>query len=69
MSRLLTSSEVAERLGITKRAVIEKVGKRVIPYIRLGRLIRTRESDLESYIDSLTECDVTEAVDNQRLVR
>ena len=63
MSRLLSTKEVAARLSITPRAVVERVNRRPIPFTKLGRLIRVKEEDLELYIDRLTSCDVTEAVE------
>jgi hypothetical protein len=34
----------------------DRVAGHGIPFVRLGRLVRYRQSDVQSYLDSLTAC-------------
>ena len=50
MSRLLTLAECAERTSTTERWWRRAVFERRVPVVRLGRLVRVDESDLEAFI-------------------
>ena len=55
-SDLLTRKEAAEYLGLTPRtlAVWASVKRYNIPYVKIGRLVKYRRSDLESFIERRT---------------
>lgn len=48
--RLLKLSEVAERLRVTRGMVHAMIKRRELPALRVGKLWRVRESDLEAYL-------------------
>jgi excisionase family DNA binding protein len=48
--RLLTANDLAERLRVSKYHAYELMRRNVIPSVRIGRLRRIREQDLESFI-------------------
>jgi len=48
-SRLLTASEVARKLNISKGAVYQLIKKK-IPSVRINRNIRVRQEDLDEFI-------------------
>jgi len=48
--RLLTATGVAERLEITEDAVYRLTRQKVLPSVRIGRLIRFDEHALEVWI-------------------
>jgi excisionase family DNA binding protein len=50
-ARLLSIEEVAERLGVSTRYVRHQIFQRRIPFVKIGRLVRFDEQDLEAYID------------------
>lgn len=50
MSRLLTLAECAERTSTTERWWRRAVFEKRIPVVRLGRLVRIEETDLEALI-------------------
>ena len=54
MTKLLTPNETAERLGIlTKTLDVWRCTQRYnLPYVKVGRLVRYRESDVEAFIES-----------------
>lgn len=54
MTKLLTPDETAERLGIlTKTLDVWRCTQRYnLPYVKVGRLVRYRESDVEAFIES-----------------
>jgi excisionase family DNA binding protein len=48
MEKLLTATEAADLLGMTRRALYTAIQRREIPVVRLGqRRVRFRASDLE----------------------
>ena len=53
--RLLTIEQVAERLAVARRTVFRLIEKGDIRAVKIGRLTRIRESDLERYIAQLGE--------------
>jgi predicted DNA-binding transcriptional regulator AlpA len=52
--RLIDDRELSRRVG-RARSTLQKdrVAGRGVPYVRLGALVRYRESDVESYLASL----------------
>jgi len=51
MEALLDKPSTAGRLGITERHLDYLVTKRRIPFVRVGRLIRFKPSDLELWLE------------------
>lgn len=53
-SRLLTPPEVAEMLGVSVETLNtwRATNRYALPYVKAGRLVRYRTSDLESFIES-----------------
>jgi len=53
---LLTPPEAAAYIGITENtlSVWRCVGRYAIPFIKVGRLVRYRRSDLEAWLESRT---------------
>jgi len=51
---LMTSSEAANHLGISKRTLWRLTFEQLpaLPHIRLGRSVRYRPEDLEAFIES-----------------
>jgi excisionase family DNA binding protein len=59
--RLLTAREVAERFGVTPKTVLRWTEARGLPGYRLGRALRYREADLETWLRAhATTGDATE---------
>ena len=59
-TRLLTTSELAELLGITVEAVYsrrQRGGGSLPPALRLGRSLRWRTADVETWLSDQTEAD------------
>jgi excisionase family DNA binding protein len=50
--RLLTLSEIATMCGTSERYARRLVDERRLPTVKLGRLVRVRESDLLDYISA-----------------
>lgn len=55
MHKLLTISEVAEILGISKSTAKTWASKRKLPVVKIGRLIRISPQSLDEYIKQNTE--------------
>lgn len=53
-TKILTISEVAEYLKISKAKIYLLVSKNEIPHIRLGRNVRIKESDLIRWLEKQT---------------
>lgn len=53
---LLTPAEAAVYIGVTGNtlSVWRCVGRYKIPYIKVGRLVRYRQSDLDAWLESRT---------------
>jgi excisionase family DNA binding protein len=51
MDTILTASEVAKYLKLSKAKVYYMIQKRQIPYIRIQRNVRIRESDLMKWLE------------------
>ncbi len=54
---LLTPPEAAAYIGVTENtlSVWRCVGRYAIPFIKVGRLVRYRRSDLEAWLESRTQ--------------
>jgi len=66
MTRLLTTDEVAERLGVTKDWGAQARAGR-IPHVQRGRYRRFREEALETWLYEIEETVVTaRAVDGEQ---
>jgi len=54
MTKLLTPDETAERLGVlTNTLDVWRCTRRYdLPYVKVGRLVRYREIDVEAFIES-----------------
>lgn len=50
MDQLVTVKEAAQRLACTEAAVRKRLYQRRLPAVKVGRLIRLRETDLEAMI-------------------
>lgn len=51
---MLPCPEAADVLGVSERWVRRAVAERRIPFVKVGRLIRFRRSDLDAYIAANT---------------
>mgnify|MGYP000235118121 CR=1 len=55
MNRLLNTIEVSQMFGVSEKSLANSrntgTGMR-IPYIKIGRLVRYKESDVETYINN-----------------
>lgn len=49
--RLLTVKEAADRLNVSVRNIRHRIHQRRLPIVKIGRLVRIEEQDLESFID------------------
>ncbi|MDD2786019.1 MAG: helix-turn-helix domain-containing protein [Patescibacteria group bacterium] len=47
---LLTATDVARRLNITRTGVYALLARGDVPHFRIGRLVRVREADLDSFL-------------------
>lgn len=54
--RLLTIEEASQRLNVSIRNIRHQIYKRRLPVVKIGRLVRVDEEDLEAFID---RCRVT----------
>ena len=62
----LTVAEVAERLGISRRAVYQRINRNRIPFKRDGRNLMILEDELEAFIRALPGCSVEEALEEMK---
>lgn len=53
--KLLSPPEAAERLNVSLYWVRRAILQNRIPYVKVGRLVRFKESDLDAYIENRTE--------------
>jgi excisionase family DNA binding protein len=51
MEQLLTVKEAAKRLACTEAAIRKWLYLRRLPAVRIGRLVRVRESDLDEVVN------------------
>ena len=54
MEMIYTVPEVAEYLKMSKSKVYDLVKRQKIPYIRIGRNVRIRQSDLDEWLEEQT---------------
>jgi len=54
METIYTIPEVAEYLKMSKSKVYDLVKRQKIPYIRIGRNVRIRQSDLDKWLEEQT---------------
>lgn len=52
LEALLSVREAAAVLGMAEHTVYNKIGMRALPYVRVDRSVRFRQSDLRTIIDS-----------------
>lgn len=52
MEKLLTIDELAEVLSVKKSTIYQWVHMGLIPHIKVGRLLRFREEDIEKWLIS-----------------
>ena len=52
MDGILTATEVAERLRVSMPWLYKKIKAGVIPHLKVGGVIRFRESDLNNWMDA-----------------
>ena len=50
---LLTADQVAERLSCSKSQAHAMMRRNTFPVVRMGRMIRVKQSSLEAYIDQM----------------
>jgi excisionase family DNA binding protein len=54
MSRLLTIDEASEYLGISKLTMYGWVSARKIRFVKMGRLVKFKQQDLDQWIERHT---------------
>ena len=55
MSELLTAEETGRLLGVKPQSLaIWRMGKQNLPFVKVGRLVRYRRSDIEAFLTSQT---------------
>ena len=55
MEKLLDTSAIAEQLGMSVSTIRKWVHYGFIPHVKLGRAVRFREKDIETWIEERTE--------------
>ena len=50
-AQLLSIEEAAEVLGVTPRMIRRLTASRRLPFVKVGRLVRFRETDIGRFID------------------
>jgi excisionase family DNA binding protein len=51
MDRLLTPEQMAEKLGVKLCTIYQWTHEGYIPHLKLGRLVRFREADINRWLD------------------
>ena len=51
-SGMLTPTEMAAHLGISERGAYRLIGSGTIPSVKVGRLRRVAQSDVQAYLDN-----------------
>jgi excisionase family DNA binding protein len=63
MGKLLTTEQVAERLGWARNTLEkQRCAGGAIPYVKLGRSVRYREEDLEEWLAARVVSSTSESV-------
>lgn len=52
MKEFLNANEAAEFLGLSKSTIYSWVASKRLPFHRLGRALRFRKAELESWLDN-----------------
>ena len=65
MNRLLTMDEASEYLGISKLTLYGWVSARKLGFVKVGRLVKFKQQDLDKWIDQHT---VKSRVETQKLL-
>lgn len=52
---LLTRLETAQLMGVTERWVQRALQRGYFPFVRVGKLVRVRRSDINAYLDAQTK--------------
>jgi len=55
MERLLDTAQIAEQLNMSVSTIRKWVHYGFIPHVKLGRAVRFREKDIETWIEERTE--------------
>ena len=63
----LTVKETADRLGISERAVRQRINRKQLPFKRMNRRVFVPENDLNRFLEALPGCSVEEALQEMRL--
>ena len=53
-ARLLTIEEAAEQLGVTPRMIRRLTSSRRLPFVKVGRLVRIRDTDIAHCVEEWT---------------
>jgi excisionase family DNA binding protein len=53
-ARLLTIEEAAEQLGVTPRMIRRLTESRRLPFVKVGRLVRIRDTDIGRCVEEWT---------------
>ena len=65
MTRLLTMDEASEYLGISKLTLYGWVSARKLGFVKVGRLVKFKQPDLDKWIDQHT---VKARIESQKLL-
>ena len=65
MREFLTIAEVSEYLGIKRSSLYAKVERKEIPHYKVGRLVRFKKSDIDSWMEKFK----SEPLDRQAKIR
>jgi excisionase family DNA binding protein len=55
VEKLLDTAEIAEQLGMSVSTIRKWVHYGFIPHVKLGRAVRFREKDIQTWIEERTE--------------
>lgn len=50
MEKLLTTQEVADHLGLTRRTIYTYIESKTLPAVKIGKEWRVKKSDLEAFV-------------------
>jgi len=51
MEKLLTTQEVADYLGLTRRTIYTYIESKTLPAVKIGKEWRVKKSELEAFIN------------------
>jgi excisionase family DNA binding protein len=52
---LVTTNEAAHMLGVARSTIYQLIGRGAIPTVNIGRSLRLRVDDLETFVDRLVD--------------